>query len=300
MMSSHNKNFTISSLFNVEDYVVIVTGGGTGIGLMISQAFANNGSRIYITSRRKETLEQATKTWGSNLAHPKGQIIPIQCDITDKQSIQAMVDEVKKKEKHVDVLVNNSGISEGTSSVELGSEDKGAQKLGDELWNEDQKAWEDVYRTNVIGHFFTTAALIPLLSASSSNRPNHTSSIINISSISGITRTTQHHYKYNVSKAASIHLNTILAQELRRKGVNIRVNSIAPGIFPSEMTTEGSDELNKSSIPVDDSYRNKKGIPAGRPGRDEDMAQAALMLAVNQYAYGQTIAIDGGYLLEHP
>ncbi|KAK7041440.1 hypothetical protein VNI00_009306 [Paramarasmius palmivorus] len=299
-MASHNKNFTVSSLFNVEDYVVIVTGGGTGIGLMITQAFANNGARVYITGRRKEVLQETVNTWGSNLAHSKGQIVPLECDITDKSSIQAMVDEVKMKENHVDVLVNNSGISKGSSSVEVGSEEDGAKKLGDELWNEDQKDWEDVYRTNVIGHFFTTAALIPLLSATSTSRPGYTGSVINISSISGITRTTQHHFKYNVSKAASIHLNTLLAQELRRKGVNIRVNSIAPGIFPSEMTTSGSDELNKSAIPVDDSYRDKKGIPAGRPGRDEDMAQAALMLAVNQYAYGQTIAIDGGYLLEHP
>ncbi|ESK88472.1 short-chain dehydrogenase, partial [Moniliophthora roreri MCA 2997] len=78
--------------------------------------------------------------------------------------------------------------------------------------------------------------------------------------------------------AASIHLDTLLAQELRRKGVNIRVNSVAPGLFPSEMTTEGSDEHNKSQIPVDDSFRDKKGIPAGRPGRDEDMAQVVLLL----------------------
>ena len=55
--------------------------------------------------------------------------------------------------------------------------------------------------------------------------------------MSGITRTSQHHFKYNVSKAADIHLTTLLAQELRRKAVNIRVNSIAPGIFPSEMTS---------------------------------------------------------------
>lgn len=54
--------------------------------------------------------------------------------------------------------------------------------------------------------------------------------------MSGITRTTQHHFKYNVSKSATIQLNTLLAQELRRPGVKVRVNSIAPGIFPSEMT----------------------------------------------------------------
>jgi NAD(P)-dependent dehydrogenase (short-subunit alcohol dehydrogenase family) len=73
-------------------------------------------------------------------------------------------------------------------------------------------------------------------------------------------------------------------------------NSVAPGIFPTEMTTEGSNEENKSHIPVE-GYREKKNIPAGRPGKDEDMAQAILMLAVNNYCNGQTISIDGGYLL---
>jgi len=77
------------------------------------------------------------------------------------------------------------------------------------------------------------------------------------------------------------------------------IYSVAPGIFPSEMTTEGSDETNKSYIPSD-GYREKKQIPAGRPGKEEDMAQAVLMLAVNNYCNGQTIAIDGGYLLGHP
>ena len=88
--------------------------------------------------------------------------------------------------------------------------------------------------THICRYFFTTAAFLPLLSAAA--RKGHTGSVINISSMSGITRTSQHHLKYNVSKAATIHLSTLLAQELRRPGVKVRVNSIAPGIFPSEMT----------------------------------------------------------------
>lgn len=88
-----------------------------------------------------------------------------------------------------------------------------------------------------------------------------------------------------------------------------------------QSTAEGSDEANKSDIPTGSDFGQKKGIPAGRPGKEADMAQAALMLACNEYAYGQvsghstnvvlflpfylfhdkqTIAIDGGYLLEHP
>ncbi|KAF8827792.1 hypothetical protein HHX47_DHR4000128 [Lentinula edodes] len=295
---THNAKFAAQNLFDISNWACIVTGGGTGIGLMIAQAFANNGARVYITSRRKSVLDNAVNTWGSSLAHPKGQLIALECDITDKKSIQKLVEEVEGREKNIDVLVNNAGISLGTSQVEKG--DESAKQLSEELFGEDLVKWEDVYRTNVIGHFFTTAAFIPLLAATATVHPGRTAAVINTTSMSGITRTSQHHFKYNVSKGAAIHLTTLLAQELRRDGANVRVNNIAPGIFPSEMTTQESDEANKSEIPTGDDYGEKKGIPAGRPGRDEDIAQAVLMLACNQYAYGQTIAIDGGYLLHHP
>ncbi|KLO06868.1 NAD(P)-binding protein [Schizopora paradoxa] len=234
-----------------------------------------NGARVYISGRRKDVLEQTTRMCGASPSHPQGQIIPIVADITSKSDAFNLVHEVSvsKREKKLDLLVNNAGISGGTSSTEKGRES--ARALADELWKEDVMQWENVYRTNVIAP----------VSA-------RTASVINISSILGVTRTSQYHMKYNVSKAASIRLNTLLAQELRQEGVKVRVNSIAPGIFPSEMTTDDSDDINKSNIP--------KGIPAGRPGCDEDVAQAILMLACNQYAYGQTIAIDGGYLREHP
>ncbi len=320
-MASGNAKFASSRLFDVEGWVCVVTGGGTGIGLMIAQAFANNGARVYITGRRPEVLEHATKAWGKSLVNPRGQLIPVPADITDKASIEHLFKEISKNEKHVDVLVNNAGVSLGTSEVEKG--DESAQALKDELWKEELSDWETVYRTNVIGYahvcsvllgnltytqiysyFFTTAAFLPLLSAA--GREGHTGSVINISSMSGITRTTQHHFKYNVSKAATIQLNILLAQELRRPGVKVRVNSIAPGIFPSEMTrtyiyihiathdrrlrisSDGeSDDKNKSVMQVPPDYGEKKGIPAGRPGGEEDMAQTALYIATNEYLYGQ-------------
>lgn len=65
-------------------------------------------------------------------------------------------------------------------------------------------------------------------------------------------------------------------------------------------TAEGSDKQNKTSIPGGPDYGAKKGIPAGRPGSEEDMAQAVLALACNQYMHGQTVVFDGEYLLEHP
>lgn len=73
-------------------------------------------------------------------------------------------------------------------------------------------------------YFFVSSAFLPLLAASTKANPGRSAGIVNISSISGITRTTQHHASYNVSKAATIHLNTLLAQEFSRKGVKVRVN----------------------------------------------------------------------------
>jgi NAD(P)-dependent dehydrogenase (short-subunit alcohol dehydrogenase family) len=293
-----NAKFTVKNLFNIEDWVCVVSGGATGIGLMIAQAYANNGARVYIASRRQEALDTAVKSWGSTLAHPKGKLIPLQVDITDKASIKKLVEEISSKESHVDVLVNNAGVSEGTTNVEAG--DESAEKLSEAMFAEGADQWEQTWKTNVMGHFFTTAAFLPLLSAASRSKPNHTAAVINTASISGITRTSQHHFKYNASKAASIHLTQLLAQELSRPGVRVRVNAISPGIFPSEMTAEESDETNKSKIPAGESYGEKKGIPANRPGAEEDMAQAALYLAVNQYAYNSNVVVDGGYLLGNP
>ncbi|KAJ3937565.1 MAG: NAD(P)-binding protein [Lentinula lateritia] len=236
---------TSLDLFDISNWACIVTGGGTGIGLMIPQALVNHGARVYITSRRKFVLDNAVNTWGSSLAHPKGRLIALECDITDKKSIQKLVEEVEGREKNIDVLVEKG--------------DESAKQLSEELFGEDLVKCEDVYRTNVIGHLFTTAAFIPFLAATATVHPSR----------------------------AAIHLTTLLAQELRRDGAN--VNTIAPGILPSEITTQESDEANKSEIPTGDDYGERKAIPAGRPGMDEDIAQAVLMLACNQYAYGQGI-----------
>jgi len=291
---SNNSEFTVNKLFNVEGWVAVVTGGGTGIGLMAAQSFANNGAKTYIVGRRQEVLDAAVKAHGSSLSHPMGKLIPVVADVTSKDSIRNLVAEISKQERHIDVLVNNAGIDRETSEVERGNES--AEALSKVYWDQKIEDWEDIYRTNVISYFFTSAAFLPLLSAGTKRLHGHSASIINISSISGIVKQSQHHHNYNVSKAGTIHLNTIMAQEFSSPAIKVRVNSIAPGVFPSEMTTSESNDANKSHISAD-GYREKKNIAAGRPGRDDDMAQAVLMLAVNDYANGQVIAIDGGYLL---
>ncbi len=150
MSGQHNQRLAVTELFNVTDWVVVVTGGGTGIGLMIAQGFANNGARVYIVGRRLEVLEDAVKTWGHSLVHAKGKIIPIQGDVSEKEGIQKVVEAVKCSEDHVDVLVNNAGIN-ATDSSQVEKGDDSAQGLYDELWKQMEEEWMQIYKTNVIG-----------------------------------------------------------------------------------------------------------------------------------------------------
>lgn len=136
---------------------------------------------------------------------------------------------------------------------------------------------------------------MPLLAKATEMHKGYSGTIVNISSISGHIRISQGHYSYNCSKGATIHLNKMLATEVANNGIKVRINSIAPGVFPSEMTTQESrDDNQKSEMPKE----KKEGLPASRPGKDQDMAAAILFCVGCQYLNGQTITVDGGYELQ--
>ena len=113
------------------------------------------------------------------------------------------------------------------------------------------------------------------------------------SSISGMVKKSQNHFAYNASKGAAHHLTKLLASEISNAGIKVRINCIAPGVFPSEMTANESGDNMKSELPKD----KKADLPSERPGNDRDMGNAILFAATNQYLNGQIIAVDGGYLL---
>ena len=251
---------------------------------------AVNGAKVYITGRTAEKLDNVVKTYGQDI---DGEIIPITADVTSKESIAKLVKEIESREKCLCVLINNAGIS----SASLTTESDSATEMKQNLFDTDKATfddWVDPYRTNVASIFFTTAAFLPLLQKSSELHKGWSGTVINISSISGMVKSAQHHFAYNASKGAAIHVTRLLAAEIAANGHKIRVNSIAPGVFPSEMTAGESDEYQKSHIPKE-KYAEK--VPAARPGRDEDMAQAVLFCVANQYLNGQTFAVDGGYTL---
>lgn len=89
----------------------------------------------------------------------------------------------------------------------------------------------------------------------------------------------------------------MLAAEIAKCGIKVRVNSIAPGVFPSEMTTnESRDDNQKSELPK----KHKEGLPAQRPGKDQDRAAAVLCVVGCQYLHGQTVTMDGGWWICNP
>lgn len=193
-------------------------------------------------------------------------------------------------------LANNipdAGISTSTFDTEAGNAEALKKALFD---NEDAtfEDWDAVYRTNVSQIYFMTTCFLPLLQKASESTKGWSASVINISSISGQVKTSQHHPQYNASKAAAIHLTRMLANEIQTNGLTIRVNDIAPGVFPSEMTAGESGENQKSHIPKE---KHEGKTPAARPGHDRDMAQSVLFVAANQFLNGQSITVDGGYTL---
>jgi len=286
----NNQDFKLPTLFNVKDKVALITGGGSGIGLMAVQALAVNGAKVYICGRTEEKLETVAKTYSQEIA---GQIIPIQADISKKADVAKLYDEISSKEKQLDILINNAGISTGTFNTEAGS----AEELKKALFDNEKATYEDwssIFSTNVSQLYFMTTAFLPLLQKASESQHGWSASVINISSISGQVKTTQHHPQYNASKAAAIHLTRMLAHEIQSSGLKIRINDIAPGVFPSEMTASESAANQKSHIPKE---QHEGKTPAARPGNDRDMASAVLFVATNQFLNGQTITVDGGYTL---
>ena len=245
---------------------------------------------MYIVGRTEEKLQEVAERYGKNTP---GQIIPLAYDVSKKDQIEALYKDFHSREKCCCVLINNAGIMGGTYQTEASSAEEMKKNLFD---NSDATVdeWTGLYKTLVAQIYFMTTAFLPLLAHSTQTHPGYSGTVINIASISGMVKIFQHHPAYNTAKAAAIHLGRMLASEIANNNLKIRVNTISPGVFPSEMTAGDSDDAQKSHIEKQ-KYEGK--VPAARPGKDEDMASAILFCVANQYLNGQNIVVDGGYTL---
>lgn len=193
VMTSHfsNEDLNISKLFDVSKLKCVVTGGATGIGLMCTQALAANGATVYIIGRRQETLENAVSKYSKN-----GNIIAITGDISNKNECIRLAQEIAEKEPNgIHLLVNNAGIArdDNTKLSNNPPDDwEDADALSKHMLESEPQAWIDTFRTNVVSPFFMAAALVPSLAKANKAgyEPfpgiKYTSSIVNITSISGL------------------------------------------------------------------------------------------------------------------
>ena len=251
----------MNDLFSLAGRVALVTGGSRGIGRMIAKGFIDQGARVYISSRKADVCEQTAR----ELSRNGGTCIALPVDASSQEGIAALASAYAQREPKLDILVNNAGaawLAEFDAFPE--------------------KGWDKVVDLNLKTPFFLTQALIaPLRAAASAQRP---AKVINIASIDGVSVNPQETYSYAASKAGLIHLTRRMA--LRLAPENIVVSAIAPGAFASDMNTTARDHGDEVA----------QRIPAGRIGRDEDMAGAAIYLAsrAGDYVVGSTLVVDGG------
>lgn len=251
----------IENLFSLKGRVALVTGGSRGIGKMIARGFLESGAKVYISSRKADACDAAA---GELSAF--GPCIPLPQDVSTVAGCQALAAKINELENgKLDILVNNAGAAWAAPFEEF-----------------PENGWDKVMDLNVKSPFFLTQALHGALkNAASAERP---AKVINIASIDGIRLNPWETYSYHASKSGLLYLTKRMAARLIKD--RIVMTAIAPGPFASEM--------NKAARDHGDAVAAR--TPAGRIGRDEDMAGAAIFLAskAGDYVVGDSIAVDGG------
>lgn len=257
--------------------------------LVIAQALQSNGAKVYITGRREEVLQKTAKLYSTG----PGSIHALPGDISSKDEVIRLAKEVEGKEADgIQLLVNNAGIAKDdeTRFSKNGEPDmKDAKAISEHFLKTKEEQWATTLRTNVAAQYYMSMAFLPLLAKGGSKTPGYSSQIVNVSSISGAMKGTSGGQPiYATSKAAFTHLSRMLATTF--KDVPVRVNVIAPGVFPSEMTAGPSDEGNKSKL------SSEASNPSRRYGHDTDMASTILFLAGKSGLFynGQILYPDGG------
>lgn len=241
----------------MERKVILITGASRGIGRAIAKELANEKDIIIAnynkSEKEAESLKQELKSENKNIDIYKA-------DVSKREEVKKMVEEIINKYGKIDVLINNAGIS----FVKMFTE------VADEEWNY-------VINNNLYSVFCVTQEVSKNMVA----RQNGV--IINISSIFGLIGASCESI-YAVSKAGIDALTKSLAKEFSYS--NIRVNSIAPGLIDTEMNKDLSEE---------DIKNIEEEIPMKRIGKPEEIAKIVKMLIEAEYINGQVIEINGGW-----
>jgi meso-butanediol dehydrogenase/(S,S)-butanediol dehydrogenase/diacetyl reductase len=232
----------------------IVTGAARGIGLATTKLFVSKGYRVAMVDRDKAEL----KTAAADLEN----VLGVNCDVSQEDQVNTMVQNVLQWSGRIDVLVNNAGVADFAAIQDTTFE-----------------RWQTVMRTNLDGVFLCSQAALDALRESRG-------CIVNIASISGLRASTLR-VAYGTSKAAVIHLTKQQAAELGEWG--IRVNCVAPGPVKTKLAAA------VHTPDIVSAYHD--AIPLNRYGSEEEIARVIVFLASSEASYltGQMIAVDGGF-----
>jgi len=238
----------------VEGKICVVTGGARGIGRCIVETLAKEGAEMIFSCDMMEAEYQQ-----NNVRH-------VMLNVTDRDAVKALSDNIISEYGRIDVLVNNAGITKDALMRKM---------------SEDQ--WDAVINVNLKGVFNMTQAMSPIMVR------NKKGSIINLSSVVGLFGNVGQ-TNYAATKGGVIAMAKTWAKELARKGAQVRANCIAPGFIKTPMT---------ENLPEKVIQAMEAQTPLGRMGEPEDIANAVLFLASDESSFitGQTIAVTGGLVI---
>lgn len=241
--------------------IALVTGAGRGIGRSIAMSLAKQGADLILVDLG---LDDVVKV-ADEIRELGQRAVALQGNVANGASVEEFVKKAVNELGRIDILVNNAGITRDTLLMRMKEED-----------------WDAVINVNLKGTFLCTKAVSKIMMKQRYGR------IVSIASVIGL-RGNAGQSNYGASKAGIIGFTKSAARELASR--NITVNAVAPGFIATNMTDILSDDLKE---------RLQTEIPLGRIGNPEDIANAVVFLASDSASYitGQTIAVDGGMVMQ--
>ena len=237
----------------LDSKIAIVTGAGQGIGAAIARKLAAEGATVVVTDLNEATAQETAEAIGG---------MSVRTDVTDRNSVNAMAEEVLDRYGRIDILVNNAGWDKSEPFVDS-----------------EPETWDKVIAINLYGVLNTSKKILPVMAA------QHSGAVVNLGSDAGRVGSSGEAV-YSAAKGGVIAFTKSVAREMAR--TSVRVNCVCPGPTDTALfASMGGEKLRAALI---------KAIPFRRLGEPEDVANTVAFLASDEASFitGQTVSVSGG------